>query len=114
MHEKGVAGEARAAGRTARGTLLTPRCPRQFKYVHVDLGEDKPAWYAANFNPAGTVPAIYDDGKPVFESALCVEYLEDKFPGRGTALLPPGALGEASPPVPSVGGSYVCVARRRG
>lgn len=57
----------------------------------MDLGEDKPAWYAAAFNPAGTVPAIYDDGAPVFESALCVEYLEDKFPGRGTALLPPGA-----------------------
>ncbi len=64
----------------------------QFKYIHIDLGEDKPAWYAPCFNPAGTVPAIYDAGKPVFESALCVEYLEDKFPGRGTALLPSGAF----------------------
>jgi glutathione S-transferase len=61
--------------------------------VHIDLGEDKPAWYAASFNPAGTVPAIYDHGKPVFESALCVEFLEDRFPGRGTALLPSGAWG---------------------
>ena len=57
----------------------------------MDLGEDKPEWFKDSINPSGTVPCIVDAGRAVFESAICVEYLEDKFPGRGTALLPAGA-----------------------
>jgi glutathione S-transferase len=119
IHEKGVADEARAGVARARGahaTATAPAAPRhaaaaprvqlvssqapllppsppfvfsQFTYVHIDLGEDKPAWYKEHISPAfGTLPCVYDAGTGVFESAIIVEYLEDKFPGRGTALLP--------------------------
>ncbi len=70
--------------------MLTRRIA-QFRYIHVDLGEDKPAWYAAAVNPEfGTVPCVYDGGRPVFESPIVLEYLEDKFPHTGTPLLPGG------------------------
>jgi glutathione S-transferase len=39
----------------------------------------------------GTVPCIIDFGRRVFESAICVEFVEDRFPDRGTPLMPPGA-----------------------
>ena len=55
----------------------------------MDLGDDKPAWFRERVSPTfGTVPCILDYGRCVFESAICVEYLEDKFAGRGTRLLP--------------------------
>lgn len=31
-------------------------------------------------NPLGVVPTLVDDGKPVIESSIICEYLEDKFP----------------------------------
>jgi len=59
----------------------------EIKYNHIDLGKRKQEWFS-QINPYGTVPCLYDDGKAIFESLFVVEYLEDKFPGRGTALLP--------------------------
>ncbi len=97
MHEKGVAAEARSAHAHSGNRSATDAHARsQFTYVHVDLGEDKPDWYKDTINPAGTVPCIFDAGKPIFESHFCVEYLEDKFPGRGTPLLPPDAAARAA------------------
>ena len=64
----------------------------QFRYIHVDLGEDKPRWFKERVSPRfGTVPCIIDFNRRVFESAICIEYLEDKFAGRGTQLMPSGA-----------------------
>jgi glutathione S-transferase len=54
----------------------------QFKYIHVDLGEDKPAWFKEEVNPFGTVPCIYDHGRGVFESAIIVEFLEVRCAAR--------------------------------
>ena len=103
LHEKGAADEARrllsARCRAARGWLIRSfrAADAQVRYVHIDLGLDKPAWYKeSGVNPSGTVPCIYDAGAPVFESAICVEYLEDKFAGRGTALLPADAAQRAA------------------
>ena len=48
-------------------------------------GDIKPAWYKESVNPLGTVPCVYDAGKGVFESGICLEWLEDKF---GRSLLP--------------------------
>lgn len=47
-----------------------------WKYVHIDLGKKKPAWYM-EINPLGTVPCLYVDGKPVFESLIVAEYMND-------------------------------------
>eukprot|EP01096_Ripella_sp_DP13-Kostka_P001377 TRINITY_DN11611_c0_g1_i1.p2 TRINITY_DN11611_c0_g1~~TRINITY_DN11611_c0_g1_i1.p2 ORF type:complete len:249 (-),score=100.61 TRINITY_DN11611_c0_g1_i1:41-787(-) len=56
-------------------------------YIHIDLGPEKPVWYA-QVNPFGTVPALYVEGKPVFESLVVAEFLEESHKGQGTALLP--------------------------
>jgi len=58
-----------------------------FDYIHIDLGPSKPAWYS-KVNPLGTVPCIYDEGKPVFESMIICEFLEEKYKGHGIALMP--------------------------
>jgi len=59
-----------------------------FDYVHIDLGTQKPEWYKQNINPYGTVPALYDHGKAVFESVIIAEYIEEKWLEKGTRLLP--------------------------
>jgi len=66
---------------------------KDYDYIHIDLGEKKPEWYKRDVNPAGTVPCIYDNGDGIFESAICAEYVEDKYPNQGTALFP-GSPGE--------------------
>ena len=77
MHEKGVTGDFG-------------------QYVHVELGEKKPVWYKDKVNPFGTVPCIYEGTRGVFESAVCVEYLDEKFAGRGTPLFPGDAVTRAA------------------
>jgi len=51
------------------------------KYYHIDLGTSKPTWFKEHVNPFGTVPCIYDNGNPVYESLIVVEYLNEKYPG---------------------------------
>lgn len=68
------------------------------EYVHVELGPGgKPGWYTEQVNPFGTVPCIYDEGRGIFESMNVAEYLEEKFAGHGTSLLP-AATGPAADP----------------
>ncbi len=46
--------------------------------VEVDL-EDRPAWLFAK-NPAGRVPVLEEDGWVLPESAVIMEYLEERYP----------------------------------
>ena len=56
--------------------------------VEVDL-TDRPAWIYEK-NPTGRVPVIEeDDGRPLPESAVIMEFLEERYPEP--ALLPPDA-----------------------
>lgn len=41
--------------------------------------EQKQEWYLA-LNPYGKVPVLVEEGAWVYESALCNEYLEEKYP----------------------------------
>mmetsp|Transcript_14489 Transcript_14489/g.28041 ORF Transcript_14489/g.28041 Transcript_14489/m.28041 type:complete len:314 (+) Transcript_14489:46-987(+) len=69
---------------------------KDFDYQHIDLRDTKPAFYMESVNPSGTVPCLYDDGNAVFESLICAEFVEDKFPGQGTTLLPSDAFERAA------------------
>lgn len=52
-----------------------------YESVWVDLG-DKPAWLYEK-NPAGRVPVVEEDGGLVLaESAVIMEYLDERFPSR--------------------------------
>ena len=66
-----------------------------FDYVHVELGAKKPAWYKEAFNPSGTVPSLYVSGRPVFESSIAVEFLEEAL-ADGAALLPKDPVDRAA------------------
>jgi len=69
-----------------------PRCPYvarvrivlaekgiDYEVVDIDL-DDRPAWLYEK-NPAGRVPVIEeDDGRPLAESAVIMEFLEERYP----------------------------------
>jgi glutathione S-transferase len=52
-----------------------------FDRILMDLPnkEQKQEWYLA-LNPYGKVPVLVEEGAWVYESALCNEYLEEKYP----------------------------------
>lgn len=51
----------------------------EYECVNINL-KDKPGWFS-DINPLGMVPAIeHSDGKVVYESAICCDYLNDLFP----------------------------------
>ena len=49
------------------------------KLVELDLSKKRPDWFLA-INPAGKVPAIVHGGRPLNESSVINEYLEETFP----------------------------------
>ena len=63
-----------------------------FDRILLDLPhqEQKQPWYLA-LNPYGKVPVLVEEGAWVYESALCNEYLEDKYPTPPMAPTDPGA-----------------------
>lgn len=63
-----------------------------FDRILLDLPaqEQKQPWYLA-LNPYGKVPLLVEEGAWVYESALCNEYLEEKYPTPALAPAEAGA-----------------------
>jgi glutathione S-transferase len=63
-----------------------------FDRILLDLPnkEQKQDWYLA-LNPYGKVPVLVEEGAWVYESALCNEYLEEKYPTPSLAPTDAGA-----------------------
>jgi RNA polymerase-associated protein len=57
----------------------------------IDLARKPPELF--QLNPAGAVPVLVDGGAALPESAVILEYLDDRYPER--PLLPPDPLGRA-------------------
>ena len=57
----------------------------QFKYVEQDPYNKTPEWLAVN--PRGLVPAIVHNGKSIYESSVCIEYVDEAWQ-TGKHLLP--------------------------
>jgi len=49
-----------------------------FEVVNINLTQ-KPEWYLEKKNPLGKVPTIEHDGKIIYESLVCVDYLNELF-----------------------------------
>jgi glutathione S-transferase len=52
-----------------------------FRAHHIDLPhkQNLEPWYL-KLNPLGVVPTLVDDGRPVIESSIICEYVEDRYP----------------------------------
>jgi glutathione S-transferase len=69
----------------ARVRIVLAEKDVEFETVEIDLS-DRPAWVYGK-NPSGRVPIVEEeDGRPLPESAVIMEFLEDRFPEP--ALLP--------------------------
>jgi glutathione S-transferase len=69
----------------ARVRIMLAEKGIEFEAVEIDLS-DRPAWYYEK-NPTGRVPTIEENGgSPLPESAVILEFLEERFPEP--ALLP--------------------------
>ena len=77
----------------ARARIVLAEKGIEFETVEIDLS-DRPAWLYEK-NPAGRVPVIEEDGgDPLPESAVIMEFLEERFPEP--ALLPPDPADRAA------------------
>ncbi|XP_066917563.1 uncharacterized protein [Clytia hemisphaerica] len=65
-----------------------------FDYIEQDPYNKTPEWLA--INPRGLVPAmVLADGKVVYESSICLEYLDEAYPETANQILPKDAYQRA-------------------
>ena len=77
----------------ARARIVLAEKGVEFETVEIDLS-DRPAWLYEK-NPAGRVPVIEEDGgRPLPESAVIMEFLEERYPEP--PLLPPDPADRAA------------------
>ena len=62
----------------ARVRILLAEKGVEYQTVEVDLS-DRPAWIYDK-NPTGRVPVLEEDGRPLPESAVIMEFLEERYP----------------------------------
>lgn len=62
-----------------RLVLHEKNLPWESKLVHVHRGEQFTAEYR-KLNPNAVVPTLVHDGRPIIESTVIIEYLEDAYP----------------------------------
>jgi glutathione S-transferase len=62
--------------------------------LELTRGEQLRPEYLA-LNPNGVVPTLVHDGRPVIDSSVICEYLQERFPQEGAALLPGDPYGRA-------------------
>ena len=68
----------------ARARIVLAEKGLEVETVEIDLS-DRPAWLYEK-NPAGRVPVLEEDGRPLPESAVIMEFLDERYPEP--ALLP--------------------------
>jgi glutathione S-transferase len=68
----------------ARARIVLAEKGIEVEVVEIDLS-DRPAWLYEK-NPTGRVPVIEEDDRPLAESAVIMEFLEERYPEP--ALLP--------------------------
>jgi glutathione S-transferase len=76
----------------ARVRIVLAEKSLEFEVVEIDL-TDRPAWLYEK-NPAGRVPVVEEDGRPLPESAVIMEFLEERYPEP--PLLPPDPADRAA------------------
>ena len=70
------------------------RLPYEARRMQFDNDDLKSTAFTA-VNPRQKVPALFDNGFAMYESAAMLEYLEDRYPGSGEPLWPKDVQGRA-------------------
>lgn len=76
-----------AASLVVHWLLIELDVAHELRRLDLAAGEQKSAEYLA-LNPAGVVPTLVVDGRPLTETAALVLYLADAYPTRGLAPAP--------------------------
>ncbi|HZC74973.1 MAG TPA: glutathione S-transferase family protein, partial [Gaiellaceae bacterium] len=76
----------------ARARIVLAEKGVEFETVEIDLS-DRPAWLYEK-NPTGRVPVLEEHDRPLAESAVIMEFLEERYPEP--ALLPPDPADRAA------------------
>lgn len=63
-----------------RLVLAEKSIPWESKHLNLRAGETRTEDYMKNINPNGVVPSLIVDGKPLIESTVIMEYLDDTYP----------------------------------
>lgn len=72
-------GMASTCSKKVRLALYEKNLPFESRLLDLQKFEQHTPEYLA-LNPNGVVPTLVDDGKPVIESSIIIEYLDDAFP----------------------------------
>ena len=56
----------------------------EFEYIEQDPYNKTPEWLA--INPRGMIPVIVDENKSVYESSVCIEYVDEAWPNEPRLL----------------------------
>lgn len=55
-----------------------------FEYIEQDPYNKSPEWLA--INPRGLIPVIVHNGKSIYESHVCIEYIDESWPNEPRLL----------------------------
>jgi glutathione S-transferase len=61
---------------------------KQIPYQYVEVNPYHKPESLLKINPRGLVPTLEFEGKPLYESGVVLEFLEDQYPESGPALRP--------------------------
>ena len=61
---------------------------KQIPYQYIEVNPYHKPQSLLALNPRGLVPTLQYDGKPLFESNVICEFLEDTYPDHGSRLMP--------------------------
>lgn len=61
---------------------------KQIPYQYIEVNPYHKPQSLLDLNPRGLVPTLQYDNKPLYESTVVCEFLEDAFPDHGPRLLP--------------------------
>jgi len=64
----------------------------KFEYIEQNPYNKTPEWMS--ISPYGLVPAIIHQGKSIYESSICVEYIDEAF-NTGVSIMPKGPYQKA-------------------
>ena len=68
---------------------------KSIPYQYIEVNPYHKPETLLRLNPKGLVPTLEFDGKPLYESTIICEFLEDQYPNHGLTLLPSDAFEKA-------------------